>query len=72
MGLVWFEILYRVWKDKKATIELPNGSLAGMGVSRWVKGRAVARLERAGSIQVKRIPRKSTQVTLLKRGCLKR
>ena len=31
MGLVWFEILYRVWKDKKTTIELPNGSLAGDG-----------------------------------------
>ena len=70
MALVWFEILYRVWKDKKVTIVLPNGSLAAMGVSRWVKARAVARLERAGWIQVKRTPRKSTQVTLLKSGCV--
>jgi hypothetical protein len=70
MGLVWFEILYRVWKTKNTTIGLPNQTLAEVGVSRWVKARAVARLERAGWIQVKRIPRKSTQVTLLKPECV--
>ena len=32
--LVWFEILYRVWKTGKMTIELGNKTLSGMGVSR--------------------------------------
>jgi hypothetical protein len=69
-GLVWFEILYRVWKAKKTTIELPNKTLAEMGVSRWAKSRAVGHLERAGWLKVRRIPRKTIQVTLLKPGCV--
>jgi hypothetical protein len=64
-GLVWFEILYRVWKTKETTIGLPNTSLAEMGVSRFAKYRAVSRLERAGLIDVERVPRKTMRVTLL-------
>jgi hypothetical protein len=70
MALVWFEILYRVWKTKQTTIELPNKRLAEMGVSRWAKYRAVDRLERAGWIRVSRPIRKTPQVTVLKPGCV--
>ena len=70
MGLVWFEILYRVWKDKKTTVGLPNKTLAEMGVSRWVKYRAVNRLEQAGWIQVIRPRHTTMQVTLLKPECV--
>jgi hypothetical protein len=71
MALVWFEILYRVWKARKPTVSLPNGRLAEMGVSRVAKYRALHRLEQAGWIQVERPRHKSPQVTLLVPGCLK-
>ena len=45
--LVWFEILYRVWKTGKMTVELGNKTLGGMGVSKWAKYRALNRLEKA-------------------------
>lgn len=69
-ALVWFEILYRVWKTGRTTIELPNKRLADMGVSRWAKSRAISRLERAGWIRVGRTPRKTPQITLLKPECV--
>ena len=69
-ALVWFEILYRVWRTGKTTIDLPNKMLAEMGVSRWVKYRAIDRLEQAGWIQVSRPIRKTMQITLLRPGCV--
>ena len=42
---VWFEILFRVWSEHRTTVELPNKRLAELGVSRWVKYRAIAQLE---------------------------
>lgn len=71
MALVWFEILYRVWNNRSMTIKLPNGTLAEMGVSRWVKYRALRRLELAGWIGVERPNRKTVKVTLLNPGCVK-
>ena len=70
--LVWFEILYRVWKTGKMTVELGNKTLGGMGVSRWAKYRALTSLEKAGLIRVERHLRQSSKVTLLKRGCIVR
>ena len=70
-ALVWFEILYRVWKAKKTTIDLPNGILTEMGVSRWVKYKAIDRLEQAGWIQIERQNGKTARVTLLNPGCLR-
>jgi hypothetical protein len=69
-ALVWFEILYRVWKTKKMTVGLPNGTLTEMGVPRWAKYRALRRLEQAGWIKVERRDRKTIRVTLLTAGCL--
>jgi hypothetical protein len=70
LGMVWFEILYRVWKTGKTTVELGNKTLGQMGVSRWTKYRAFARLEKAGLIQVVKRDQKSLTIKLLKRGCV--
>jgi hypothetical protein len=71
MALVWFEILYLVWKDGKTTIVLPNKKLAAMGASKWAKYRTIDRLEKAGWISVTRSSRKSVRVTLLKPECVR-
>jgi hypothetical protein len=64
-ALVWFEILFRAWSEHQTTVELPNKRLAELGVSRWVKHRALARLETHGVIRVTRRNRRSPLVTLL-------
>jgi hypothetical protein len=71
-AIVWFEILYRAWKaeTEETPIELGNMTLSQMGVSRWVKYRALVQLERAELIRVVRRTRKSVVVELLKRGCI--
>jgi hypothetical protein len=70
-ALVWFEILYLVWKKRATTIELPNQKLTAAGVSRWAKYRAIRRLEQAGWISVSRPSRKTLQITLLKPECVR-
>jgi len=67
---VWFEILYRVWRTGRTTIDLPNQTLAKMGMSRFAKYRAVRRLEQAGLIEVERAPRKTLRITLLSPECV--
>ena len=70
VSLVWFEILFRVWNTGKMTVELGNKTLTEMGVSRWAKYRAFETLRKSWTNSVKRQPRQSLQVTLLKRGCV--
>ena len=46
-AMVWLEIIYLVWKTKSTTVVLPNKKLETLGVSRWIKRRALSRLESA-------------------------
>ena len=64
-ALVLNYIYYRVWAEGQRTIPLPNQTLAGMGVDRRTKYRALQRLERAGLIRVEHRGRRSPLVTLL-------
>jgi hypothetical protein len=59
-------LLYRHWKNDGRRITLANVSLAGTGVSRHQKWRALNELERLKLIAVERRTRKSPHVTLLK------
>jgi hypothetical protein len=64
-AIVWHYIHYRVWADGQPTVPLPNQTLASLGVTRWVKQRALRNLERAGLVRVAYRGRKSPLVTLL-------
>jgi hypothetical protein len=64
-ALVWHHIHYRVWAEGVPTVPLANRTLADMGVSRYVKYRALQSLERAGLIRVEHRRRRSPLVTLL-------
>jgi hypothetical protein len=59
------EMLRICWKTQSKTFPLPNGRLAKLGVTRNVKRRVLADLERAGMIRVERPARKSPFVTLV-------
>lgn len=58
-------LLHLAWKAKKAEFPVPNGLLGRRGVDRRAKYRALARLEKAGLITVKRRGRKTPVVTLV-------
>jgi hypothetical protein len=66
-AIVWYYIHYRVWADGQRTVPLPNKTLASLGVTRWVKQRALRNLERARLVRVEYRGRKSPLVTLLTR-----
>jgi hypothetical protein len=66
-AIVWLEIIYLAWKTKSTTVVLPNKELEALGVSRWAKGRALSRLEKAKLIRVVQVGKKAPRVTLLKR-----
>ena len=64
-AMVWFYIHYRVWAERNRTVPLATKTLAGIGVDRKVKYRALTRLEQAGLIRVERRGKRSPLVTLL-------
>jgi hypothetical protein len=64
-ALVLYEIVFQTWSQKKSTIVLSNARLAQWGVTRPLKRRALAQLEKAGLIRVTRRGLKSPEITLL-------
>jgi hypothetical protein len=66
-AMVWLEIIYLAWKTKSTTVVLPNKELEALGVSRWVKVRALSKLEQAKPIRVVQVGKKAPRITLLKR-----
>jgi hypothetical protein len=60
---IW--LLHLAWQEKSMTFPLPNDRLAKRGADRQVKRRALANLERAGLITVKRRDGKTPVVTLV-------
>jgi len=61
--LVWLQ--YLAWKHKNLTFPVSNVPLARYGINRWMKYRALAKLEAAGLIKVEYGPGRATIVTLL-------
>ena len=64
-AMVWAWLMHETRKTGKATVTMPNGALAKLGVSRKVKSLALRRLEAAGLITIERPSRKTPVVTLL-------
>jgi hypothetical protein len=56
---------YAAWKEKGPTFMLTTELTRQYGVSRWAKARALARLEAAGKIKVKRYRNRAPIVTLI-------
>jgi hypothetical protein len=65
---VWMWLEYRAWKTKCRTVTASNDALAGYGISRECKRRALADLEAAGMVTVERGHGKSPEVTLTRPG----
>jgi hypothetical protein len=61
--LIW--LMHLAWKNKSTTFPLANTALAGYGVSRGMKYRALAKLVDAALIKVERRPGQAIIVTLL-------
>jgi hypothetical protein len=68
VAMVWLEIIYLAWKTNSTTVVLPSKELEALGVTKWMKGRALSKLEQAKLIRVVRFGQKSPRVTLLRRG----
>jgi DNA-binding MarR family transcriptional regulator len=62
--LVLILLQYMAWKARSSTFACPNELMERCGVSRKTKHRALAELEAAGVITVRRQPRRSPIVTL--------
>jgi hypothetical protein len=62
--LVVVYVLYCGWKAKGQSFVLPNGWLERRAVTRWVKCRALRKLEEAGLITVEWRGRKSPRITI--------
>jgi hypothetical protein len=58
-------MIYEYWRTGGRPIKLSNAMLAGDGVTRKSKWRALRELEQLGLVKVERQPRKSPMVTLL-------
>jgi hypothetical protein len=58
-------LIHLAWRTKSATFPLPNKVLTKYGVDRHAKYRVLRRLEKAGIIDVRNDPGKTTVVTLL-------
>jgi hypothetical protein len=63
--VVLVEMLRLRWKTQSSTFPFPNGRLAKLGVSREVKRRVLADLERGGLITIERPARKTPVVTMV-------
>jgi hypothetical protein len=61
---VWLLLLHRVWRDKNQAVALSNRALAPYGIGRDTKCRALADLEAAGLIRVRRHGTKTVLVTV--------
>ncbi len=55
-------VLHRDWKDPGRPVTLSNVASAEIGVSRWMKWRALDELERLGLVSVERRGRRSPLV----------
>ena len=64
-ALVFYAILYRMWRRHEYTIVLTNKWLEKLGIDRQTKRRALPQLERAGLIRVTYRNNKNPVVTLL-------
>jgi hypothetical protein len=53
------------WKTGSRTFSLSNELLAQYGVTRWMKRRVLARLEKAGKIEIRQCGKRAPIVTLL-------
>jgi hypothetical protein len=62
---VWVYLLQQARMQKKKTILVPNSGLSKLGVDRFLKARALRKLERAGLIRVRRRVGCAPEVTLL-------
>jgi hypothetical protein len=68
-GAAWvvaMRLLHLDWKSPGQVIVLGNPALRELGISRFSKRGALAKLERLGLISVERRPRQSPRVTLHK------
>jgi hypothetical protein len=63
--LVLVELLRLRWTTHSSTFPVPNCRLRGLGVSREVKRRVLADLERAGFVTIERPERKTPLVTMV-------
>ena len=61
--LIW--LMHLAWKNKSMTFTLANTALAGYGVSRGMKYRALAKLEAAALIKVERRPGQAIILSLI-------
>jgi hypothetical protein len=61
---VWLWLVYKARSTGSNVVTMPNGALAGYGITRKVKYLALQQLERARLVVVERRPRKSPVVTL--------
>jgi hypothetical protein len=64
-AMVWVLLFYMAWKTRSQTFPLFNEMLAQYGVSRWTKRRVLARLERAGLIEIRQRGHQAVTVTML-------
>jgi hypothetical protein len=64
-ALVWLLLRHMAWQTKSSTFPFPNGMLRRHGVTRETKRRALAELEAAGLISVRRRHGRASIVTLI-------
>jgi hypothetical protein len=57
-------LLYQTWKTGRQSVELPNASLATLGISRRSKWRALGELERLGLVMVERRRRRTPRIVV--------
>ena len=63
--LVLILLRYMAWKAHSSTFACPNELMKRCGISRKTKHRALAELEAAGFITLRRLPRRSPIVTMM-------
>jgi|SRR5262245_16644517 len=62
--LVAMIVYHRCLRRRSRTVDLPNGELRKLGISRYTKYRTLAELEEAGALTVEDSDGRSTRVTL--------
>jgi hypothetical protein len=67
-ALILALLMHSAWRAKGEPFTFSNVALKKYGVSRWVKGRALAILEAAGLIKVEHQPGQSPTVTIIDVG----
>jgi hypothetical protein len=63
-GMIVELLFYMVWKTKDRTFPLSNELCARYGVTKWAKRRALARLEKAGLVEIQQTGHRAAVVTL--------